>query len=101
MLAVSLRADGWQVAYLGADAPLADVLQFADSVSARLVCLSIALAERLEELAGALDEATVPAGTTLVVGGCGVTKARVSKLGAVYVAGDVRDAVAELRVFAG
>src|SRR5829696_4987789 len=61
MLAVSLRADGWQVAYLGADAPLADVLQFADSVSARVVCLSIALAERLEELAGALDEATVPA----------------------------------------
>jgi methanogenic corrinoid protein MtbC1 len=101
MLAVSLRADGWQVAYLGADAPLADVLQFADSVSARLVCLSIALAERLEELAGALDEATVPAGTTLVVGGCGVTKARASNLGAVYVAGDVRDAVPELRAFAG
>jgi hypothetical protein len=30
-----------------------------------------------------------------------VTKARVSTLGAVYVAGDVRDAVAELRAFAG
>ena len=40
MLAVLLRADGWQVAYLGADTPLEDAIGLAAAVSARMLCLS-------------------------------------------------------------
>ena len=99
MLAVSLRADGWQVAYLGADAPLDDVLRFATDVDARLVCLSAALADRVDGLPRTLERAAVPTGATLVLGGSGVTKATAAKLGAGYVGGDLRVAVAKLRTY--
>ena len=35
MLAVLLRADGWQVAYLGADTPSADAVALAERLGAR------------------------------------------------------------------
>ena len=35
MLAILLRADGWQVAYLGADTPMADAAALAERIAAR------------------------------------------------------------------
>ncbi len=97
MLAVLLRADGWQVAYLGADTPLEDALDFARTIDARVVCLSAAAAERVDELAPALAGVRMPEGSALVLGGAGVTRQRAAAVGAVYVDGDLRRAVAALR----
>ena len=37
MLAVALRADGWQVVYLGADTPVDDALRMAERADARVL----------------------------------------------------------------
>ena len=97
MLAVLLRADGWQVAYLGADTPLEDTLEFARTISARIVCLSAADGARVDELESALAGVRMPEGAALVLGGSGVTRQRAAAVGAVYVDGDLRGAVAALR----
>ena len=97
MLAVLLRADGWQVAYLGADTPLEDTLEFAATINARILCVSAASAERVDELAPALAGARMPESSTLVLGGSGVTSDRATAVGAAYVDGDLRSAVAALR----
>lgn len=70
MLAVLLRADGWQVAYLGADTPVEDATALAEALSARLVCFSAtmpAAAERLSEVA-ATDRARVLVGGAAIEG---------------------------------
>jgi MerR family transcriptional regulator, light-induced transcriptional regulator len=97
MLAVLMRADGWQVAHLGADTPLADALAFAERIGARAVCLSAALAERLEELSRALAAVPRPPGTALVLGGAAATQHRASRLGLQYAGGDAPGAVPRLR----
>ena len=40
MLAILLRADGWQVAYLGADTPVADAIALADDPAASVLAFS-------------------------------------------------------------
>ena len=45
MLAVLLRADGWQVAYLGADTPFGDAVALADRLDATALCFSAATLE--------------------------------------------------------
>ena len=50
MLGTLLRADGWQVAYLGADAPLEDALDLAEQLDASLLCLSVTMRERVADL---------------------------------------------------
>src|SRR5213078_2548473 len=45
MLAVLLRADGWQVAYLGADTPVGDAVALAEESGARLLCFSATMRE--------------------------------------------------------
>jgi MerR family transcriptional regulator, light-induced transcriptional regulator len=97
MLAVLLRADGWQIAYLGADTPLDDAIDFARTINARMLCLSAASPERVDELAAALAAVRIPEGTALVLGGSGVTNERAAAVGAAYVDGDLRGAVAALR----
>ena len=47
MLAVLLRADGWQVAYLGADTPLEDAFDLAERLRARALCLSVTMPDAL------------------------------------------------------
>jgi MerR family transcriptional regulator, light-induced transcriptional regulator len=85
MLAVMLRSDGWQVAYLGADTPFGDAVALADRLEATALCFSAAS----KESAQALDRklATTPPRKSLnvIVGGRGTKKM------------DVRDAVARLR----
>ncbi|HSC92917.1 MAG TPA: MerR family transcriptional regulator [Gaiellaceae bacterium] len=100
MLAVLLRADGWQVAYLGADTPLDDALDLAQTVKARLLCLSASMPEARAALAEALGNAAVPQGTRLVVGGAAVSRDDAGALGADYVNGDLARAIRGLRKLA-
>ena len=50
MLAVLLRADGWEVAYLGPNTPTRDTLSLAVALAATVVCFSVATQERSEAL---------------------------------------------------
>jgi len=100
MLAVLLRADGWQVAYLGADTPVGDAVRLAEQVDARVLCLSAAMSDRFGDLARALGEADVPPKLEVMLGGAAVTKERAAKLGARYSNGDLRSSVRAIRKLA-
>jgi methanogenic corrinoid protein MtbC1 len=65
MLAVMLRSEGWQVAYLGADTPVADAVALAEELDATALCFSATS----EEGAQALDRdlSTTPARDSLIV----------------------------------
>ena len=94
MLAVMLRADGWQVAYLGADTPLQDAFELAERLDARALCLSVTMPEALETLKPALrpqDRLEV------VVGGAAATAKALESTGARYVNSHLSSAVQELR----
>jgi MerR family transcriptional regulator, light-induced transcriptional regulator len=88
MLAVMLRSDGWQVAYLGADTPFPDAVALANELEATALCFSAAS----KESARALDQelATAPPRESLavVVGGRATRRT------------DVRDTVSRLRKLA-
>jgi methanogenic corrinoid protein MtbC1 len=88
MLAVMLRSDGWQVAYLGADTPCADAVALADELNASALCFSAASKEHARALDQALAAAARPESLTVVVGGRGTKNT------------DVRDLVARLRKLA-
>ncbi|MDX6474688.1 MAG: MerR family transcriptional regulator, light-induced transcriptional regulator [Gaiellaceae bacterium] len=88
MLAVLLRSDGWQVAYLGADTPVADAVDLADGLSASALCFSAASRESAIALDSQL-KAKPPRDTLGVfVGGRGTSQT------------DVRDTVTRLRALA-
>lgn len=69
MLAVLLRADGWQVAYLGADTPCAEALALAEALGARALCFSTTLAESARALARQLSGVDRAATLHVLVGG--------------------------------
>lgn len=93
MLGTLLRADGWQVAYLGADAPLEDAVEFAERLDADVLCLSVTMREH----SAALAKLDIPAGLAVVVGGPGATERLARKLGALHVNDNVRRSVREIR----
>lgn len=97
MVAVMLRADGWQVGYLGADTPLGDALELAETVDARVLGLSVGMAKRLERLEAELAGLRVPRRLALVLGGRGVDAAGAKRLGAAYVDTSLRSTVTALR----
>jgi DNA-binding transcriptional MerR regulator/methylmalonyl-CoA mutase cobalamin-binding subunit len=72
MLAVLLRADGWQVAYLGPNTPTGDTLSLATALAATVVCFSVGTAEHSRALNRTLSGANVPERLEVVVGGRGV-----------------------------
>jgi MerR family transcriptional regulator, light-induced transcriptional regulator len=88
MLAVMLRSDGWQVAYLGADTPCAAAVALADELNASALCFSAASKERAHALDQALTAAGPRKSLTVVVGGRGTKNT------------DVRDLVVRLRKLA-
>jgi DNA-binding transcriptional MerR regulator len=96
MLAVLLHADGWRVAFLGADTPLEESFALAGRIGARLLCLSVAVGDRLGALGGGLDRQG-PEGLEVVLGGRAVTRERAEALGARFVGNDPLDAIGELR----
>jgi methanogenic corrinoid protein MtbC1 len=69
MLAVLLRGDGWQVAYLGADTPLRDAVSLAELLRASILCLSATTTEPAEKLAKALSRERLPGQLEVLVGG--------------------------------
>ena len=71
MLAVLLRSDGWQVAYLGADTPYADAVRLADDLAARVLCFSAASHESAATLKEELTQAPPRDSLLVCVGGRG------------------------------
>jgi MerR family transcriptional regulator, light-induced transcriptional regulator len=96
MLGTLMRGDGWQVAYLGADAPLRDALQLADRLDASLVCLSATMRVHLRKL----RSVDVPSGVTLVLGGGAATHTAARRLRGHFVDANLRGTVRELRRYA-
>lgn len=85
MLAVTLRSEGWQVAYLGADTPCGDALELAESLDASAVCFSAASRANAQALERALERSTHPRSLAVFVGGRGTARtdarATVAELG--------------------
>jgi methanogenic corrinoid protein MtbC1 len=97
MLAVLLRADGWQVAYLGPDTPVADAVALAREIQARLLCVSATMTESVQAAAKALAEVALPKGLEVVVGGRAAGRETARTARARYANGDLRRTVAALR----
>jgi methanogenic corrinoid protein MtbC1 len=88
MLAVLLRSDGWQIAYLGADTPFVDAVALAERLDATTLCFSAASKESAKSLHSELATTPRHEALNVIVGGRG-TKTT-----------DARDAVTRLRAFA-
>jgi len=71
MLGVLLRADGWQVAYLGAETPVAEAASLAEQLHAALLCFSASTRPRAGAVARELRKVRVAPGTHVLVGGRG------------------------------
>jgi len=97
MLSVLLRADGWQVAYLGPDTPLADAVGLAGRLSARLVGISVAMDEQATALRSAFAGLALPEDVEVVVGGGGASPALAEELGVQYANGDLSGTVRQLQ----
>ena len=96
MLGVLLRADGWQVAYLGANAPLDDALELVERLDAPLLCLSVTMREHV----AALPKQPAPPGVTLFLGGDAASEPAARRLGGRHLNDNLRRAVRELRKLA-
>ena len=94
-LAVSLQADGWLVAHLGAALPLDAVFSLARRIEADVVCVSVTLPESLEHLAAELESAPED-GPLVIVGGQGVAGSS-TELRARVLEGSLTDIVAQVR----
>jgi MerR family transcriptional regulator, light-induced transcriptional regulator len=99
-LAIALRNDGWDVAYVGADTPISDAIELARRKSAAVLAISIAMTDRIGELVDAMHGATYGDGVALVVGGRAASTDVAQRIGAKYVGGELHEAVEELRALA-
>ena len=97
MLAVLLRADGWDVAYLGPDLPVAEAVSLARQSQAQLLCFSVATRESADALEAGLAAVERPQALTLLVGGLAANPVVASRIGATYLRGDLAAAVEALR----
>ena len=97
MASIALRRDGWKIAYLGADTPLADALALAVRMSARVLGISLALSDRAEALVQALADARLPASLDVVIGGAASSSALAKQLGATYAGAELAGAVETMR----
>ncbi len=76
MLAILLRADGWQVAYLGADTPYADAITLASALDARALCFSATIAQSAAVLAQQMSKRPAPPSLMVLPGGAAVAGGR-------------------------
>ena len=97
MLAVLLRADGWRVEYLGQDTPVAEAVEFAEAIGARMLCVTAARRPALDALREGLETLDHKPAPALVVGGGGVQAEDARALRASYQDGTLPRAVAKLR----
>jgi len=68
-LAALLQADGWLAVYLGADVPVVSSAAIANRMGAGALCLSASTPELLADVQGWLNDASLPDGMRVVVGG--------------------------------
>jgi methanogenic corrinoid protein MtbC1 len=100
MLAVTLRADGWRVEFLGADTPVDAAVAFAERIGAGMLCLSASRTESVDVLRDALG-AVEPSGLiVIVVGGAAITPEIAGELEATYADARLDLAVERLRTYA-
>lgn len=97
MFGVLLRADGWQIAYLGPDTPLSDAVALASRLSARLVAISVGMEEHANALRAAFADVELPADFQIVVGGAAACPTLAGELGVQYADHDLPKAVRELQ----
>jgi methanogenic corrinoid protein MtbC1 len=77
MLAVMLRSDGWQVAYLGADTPFDAAVALADGLDASALCFSAASKESARSLGRQLAATPLRESLSVIVGGRGTKQTSV------------------------
>lgn len=73
MAAATAASEGWRVIYLGADLPVGEIADAAMRTRARVIAISIVQSEKKSRASAQLRELerSMPAGTTLFVGGSG------------------------------
>jgi MerR family transcriptional regulator, light-induced transcriptional regulator len=97
MLACLLRADGWDVIYLGQRTPVADALAIAQGREATVLAFSVTMAENVEALEREFESVTGRTRVETVVGGAASSAGLAKRLGARYVGDDLAKAVPALR----
>ncbi len=100
MAAVLLRADGWQVVYLGRSIPIAESVGLAQRLAARLLGVSATLPARLADLKSGFNRVAPADGLAVVLGGKAVTEETAAELGAQHAGGELGRAVLRLRKLA-
>ncbi len=100
MFGVLLRADGWEVAYLGPDTPWSDAVALASRLSARLVAISVGMEEHADALRRAFAEVELPPDFRVVVGGAAACPVLAGDLGIQYADHDLPKTVRELHQLA-
>ena len=69
MVAIHLRADGWQAVYLGADTPTEEAVGLAGLMGASALLFSASRSEPLARLRADLEAIRIPEGIEVVIGG--------------------------------
>ena len=100
MFGILLRADGWEIAYLGPDTPWSDAVALASRLSARLVAISVGMEEHADALRRAFAEVDLPPDFRVVVGGAAACPVLAGDLGVHYADHDLPKAVRELHQLA-
>jgi len=97
MLACLLRADGWEIVYLGQATPVVDAVAITRDQNASMLAFSVTMPENIDPLErgfGTLGGLALPA---TVVGGRAASAGLAKNVGARYVGGDLAKAVPTLR----
>jgi MerR family transcriptional regulator, light-induced transcriptional regulator len=100
MLACLLRADGWDVVYLGQCTPVVDAFEIARRREAHIVALSVTMPENVKALERGFAELPPNSAPQTVVGGAAASEALARRIGARYVGADLARAVPMLRAAA-
>ena len=95
-LALHLAGDGWRVVYLGQNTPVGDAAAAADAARARLLAISVTMADRIGELADALRETEQDRRCEVIVGGSPVDRKLAGVLGVRHVSSKPERATAAL-----
>jgi MerR family transcriptional regulator, light-induced transcriptional regulator len=97
MLACLLRADGWDVVYLGQCTPVADAVSIAVDRGAAVAAFSVTMPENAEALEREFAGLEVDGFPATVVGGTAASASVAKRIGARYVGNDITEAVPALR----
>lgn len=95
IVALLLRRAGFEVIFLGADTPVADLVAMAESQAVDAVLLSMTLAEAAEAVAAESEELR-SLGATLVLGGAAASQAVAERVGGIFLGNEPLRAIAEL-----